>query len=133
MNLQAGRASDGVVSGAHALAIHGYASLWNVADLNGDVLAKGAFAASLAKTGVGGVRMLHQHEARSVVGVWDRIEEDERGLYVEGCHARIPAVGQRRATTSRVAGWWGRLKTRLVTGALRPSRRRVRPVHGREL
>ena len=84
MNLQAGRASDGVVSGAHALAIHGYASLWNVADLNGDVLAKGAFAASLAKTGVGGVRMLHQHEARSVVGVWDRIEEDERGLYVEG-------------------------------------------------
>ena len=84
MNLQAGRASDGVVSGAHALAIHGYASLWGVADLNGDVVARGAFADSLAKSGVGGVRMLHQHEARSVVGVWDRIEEDERGLYVEG-------------------------------------------------
>lgn len=66
------------------LTIKGYASLWGVADLNGDVVARGAFAASLARTGVGGVRMLHQHEARSVVGVWDRIEEDERGLYVEG-------------------------------------------------
>jgi HK97 family phage prohead protease len=66
------------------LTIKGYASLWGVADLNGDVVARGAFAASLAKTGVDGVRMLHQHEARSVVGVWDRIEEDERGLYVEG-------------------------------------------------
>ena len=43
-----------------------------------------AFAASLAKKSTRGVRMLHQHEARSVIGVWDRIEEDERGLYVEG-------------------------------------------------
>ena len=50
MNLQAGRPSDGVVSGAGALAIHGYASLWNVADLNGEVVARGAFAASLART-----------------------------------------------------------------------------------
>ena len=66
------------------LAISGYASLWGIADLNGDVVARGAFAASLARTGAGGVRMLHQHEARAVVGVWDRIEEDERGLYVEG-------------------------------------------------
>lgn len=66
------------------LLIHGYASLWGVADLNGDVVAKGAFAASLAKSGVGGVRMLHQHEGRAAVGVWDRMVEDERGLFVEG-------------------------------------------------
>lgn len=66
------------------LAIAGYASLWGVADLNGDVVANGAFAASLAKTGAGGVRMLHQHESRAPVGVWDRMVEDERGLFVEG-------------------------------------------------
>ena len=66
------------------LSIHGYASLWGVADLNGDVVAQGAFADSLAKTGVGQVRMLHQHESRAVVGVWDRMVEDERGLWVEG-------------------------------------------------
>ena len=33
------------------LVIHGYASLWGVADLNGDVVARGAFIDSLAKTG----------------------------------------------------------------------------------
>ena len=64
------------------LAIEGYASLWGVADLNGDVVARGAFADSLAKTGAGGVRMLHQHESRAVVGVWDEMVEDERGLRV---------------------------------------------------
>ncbi|SJM45421.1 Gene Transfer Agent prohead protease [Brevundimonas diminuta 3F5N] len=46
--------------------------------------ARGVFADSLAKTGAGGVRMLHQHESRAVVGVWDRMIEDERGLWVEG-------------------------------------------------
>ncbi|XOJ20391.1 HK97 family phage prohead protease [Brevundimonas sp. S1H14] len=67
-----------------ALAIAGYASLWGVADLNGDMTARGVFAGSLAKTGAGGVRMLHQHESRAVVGVWERMVEDERGLWVEG-------------------------------------------------
>ena len=67
-----------------ALAIEGYASLWGVADLNGDVVARGAFADSLAKTGAGGVRMLHQHESRAPVGVWDAMVEDDRGLFVRG-------------------------------------------------
>ena len=84
---------DGVDSGAacsplvtrHSpLKIEGYASLWGVADLNGDVVARGAFADSLARTGAAGVRMLHQHESRAVVGVWDEMVEDERGLFVRG-------------------------------------------------
>lgn len=66
------------------LAVEGYASLWGVADLNRDVVARGAFAESLARTGAEGVRMLHQHEGRAVVGVWDRIAEDDRGLFVRG-------------------------------------------------
>jgi HK97 family phage prohead protease len=73
-----GRENDG------SLCIEGYASLWGVADLNGDVVARGAFAASLAKTGAAGVRMLHQHAGRAAVGVWDRMVEDERGLFVDG-------------------------------------------------
>lgn len=64
--------------------IEGYASLWGVADLNGDVVARGAFADSLARTGSAGVRMLHQHESRAVVGVWDEMVEDGRGLWVRG-------------------------------------------------
>jgi len=55
-----------------------------VADLNGDVVARGAFADSLARTGPQGVRMLHQHEASAVVGVWDEMVEDDLGLRVRG-------------------------------------------------
>ncbi|RZJ01484.1 MAG: HK97 family phage prohead protease [Brevundimonas sp.] len=66
------------------LRIEGYASLWGVADLNGDVVARGAFAQSLAKAGSTGVKMLHQHESRAPVGVWDEAIEDDRGLFVQG-------------------------------------------------
>jgi hypothetical protein len=55
-----------------------------VADLNGDVVARGAFGDSLARRGPGGVRMLHQHESRAVVGVWDEVVEDDCGLFVRG-------------------------------------------------
>ena len=64
--------------------IEGYASLWGVADLNGDVVARGAFADSLARSRAAGVKMLHQHEGRAPVGVWDEALEDERGLFVRG-------------------------------------------------
>ncbi|WP_298743358.1 HK97 family phage prohead protease [uncultured Brevundimonas sp.] len=64
--------------------IEGHASLWGVADLNGDVVARGAFDRSLAAAGAGGVRMLHQHESLSPVGVWDEMREDDRGLWVRG-------------------------------------------------
>jgi HK97 family phage prohead protease len=69
---------------AAGLEIEGYASLWGVADLNGDVVARGAFAASLAASEAQGVRMLHQHEGRAPVGVWDEMREDDRGLWVRG-------------------------------------------------
>ena len=64
------------------LRIEGYASRFHVRDLNDDVVAAGAFAASLARTGAGGVKMLHQHEAP--VGVWDDVREDGDGLFVSG-------------------------------------------------
>ena len=64
--------------------IEGYASLWGVADLNGDVVARGAFAESLAQSGAGSVRMLSQHDSRTVIGIWHEIREDERGLWVRG-------------------------------------------------
>lgn len=66
------------------LEISGHASLFGVADLNGDVVARGAFAASLAKGGVGAVKMLHHHEGRAPVGVWDEVREDDVGLFVRG-------------------------------------------------
>jgi len=64
--------------------IEGYASLFWTRDLNDDVTAAGAFAASLARTGAHVVKMLFQHEAGEPVGVWDEVAEDARGLWVRG-------------------------------------------------
>ena len=64
--------------------ISGYASLFWTRDLNDDVTAAGAFGASVAKTGAGGVKMLCQHDADRPVGVWDEAFEDGRGLFVRG-------------------------------------------------
>jgi HK97 family phage prohead protease len=59
----------------------GYASVFDVVDLGMDVVAKGAFAKSLA---VRKPKMLWQHSMADPIGVWDEIREDERGLYVKG-------------------------------------------------
>jgi len=63
--------------------VRGYASLFDVADHHHDVVAPGAFRASLKARGAG-VRMLWQHDPAQPIGVWTRLIEDERGLYVEG-------------------------------------------------
>ncbi|HWA91815.1 MAG TPA: HK97 family phage prohead protease [Rhizomicrobium sp.] len=62
----------------------GYASLFGKADGAGDVVAPGAFAASLRKRPAAQVRMLYQHFAHEPLGVWEAIREDARGLYVRG-------------------------------------------------
>jgi HK97 family phage prohead protease len=72
----------------------GYASLFGVPDGGGDIVAPGAFAASLRRRGPGEVRMLYQHFAHAPIGVWDEIREDARGLYVRG-HL-VDAVEQAR-------------------------------------
>jgi hypothetical protein len=64
--------------------ITGYASLFNVADDVGDIVEKGAFAASLMKKGASGIRMLWQHDPKDPIGTWMHIYEDEKGLRVTG-------------------------------------------------
>lgn len=64
--------------------IGGYASLFGVRDLGGDVVMPGAFRASLARRGAAGLAMLHQHVASSPIGVWDVAREDPTGLFVRG-------------------------------------------------
>ena len=61
----------------------GYASLFGRIDLSGDVVMEGAFATSLQHRAEP-VRMLFEHEPNAVIGVWDAVEEDHRGLWVEG-------------------------------------------------
>ena len=95
-----GGAPSRAEEGGH-LAITGYASLWGVADLAGDVVVRGAFAPSVARRGSAGVRMLYQHGERTPVGVWTRIEEDDRGLRVEGEILDITPEGRMAAALVR--------------------------------
>ncbi len=62
----------------------GYASLFGRADLGRDMVMPGAFRASLAKRGAGGVKMLFQHDPNAPIGVWLDIREDGEGLLVKG-------------------------------------------------
>ena len=65
------------------LRISGYASLFGQADMSGDVVQRGAFAASLLSA-PGRVPMLFGHETAEPIGVWDRLFEDRTGLFVSG-------------------------------------------------
>jgi len=62
----------------------GYASLFGVADLGGDVVMAGAFRDSLRKRGADRVKMLWQHDPAEPIGAWLAVEEDARGLRVKG-------------------------------------------------
>jgi HK97 family phage prohead protease len=62
----------------------GYASVFARADLGRDMVMPGAFAASLRRRGVSGVKMLYQHDPNEPIGVWLEIREDAKGLYVRG-------------------------------------------------
>ena len=66
--------------------IEGYASRFGLPDHGGDIVAAGAFAASLARLAARGdkVRMLWQHDPAKPIGVWDEIREDATGLWVKG-------------------------------------------------
>ena len=52
----------------------GYASLFGVADLGGDVVMAGAFRDSLRKRGPERVKMLWQHDPAEPIGAWLAIE-----------------------------------------------------------
>ncbi|MEM0907088.1 MAG: HK97 family phage prohead protease [Pseudomonadota bacterium] len=62
----------------------GYASLFGRADLSGDVVERGAFTRTLRERGVQGVGMLLEHDPKAPIGQWLLLEEDARGLWVEG-------------------------------------------------
>ena len=80
--------------------IEGYASRFGLPDQGGDIVAKGAFGASLARLAAKGdkVRMLWQHDPTKPIGVWDEIREDETGLWVKGRLLSEVALAREAAT-----------------------------------
>lgn len=77
---------DSALSVTDGHVIEGYASLFGARDQGGDVVEKGAYAASLRqlKSDKRRVRMLWQHDPAQPIGVWDEVREDATGLYVKG-------------------------------------------------
>ncbi len=62
----------------------GYAAIFDKVDQGGDMIAPGAFAASLARRGEGGLPLLWQHHADQPIGRISAVSEDARGLRVIG-------------------------------------------------
>ena len=83
--------------------IEGYASLFGRRDQGGDVVQKGAYAASLQRLAATGrqVKMLWQHDLTQPIGVWDEVREDAIGLWVKG-HL-LPEVEKGREAAALLA------------------------------
>jgi len=66
--------------------IGGYASLFGETDQGGDIVQRGAYAASLAafRTENRHLKMLWQHDPAQPIGIWDEVREDQKGLFVRG-------------------------------------------------
>jgi HK97 family phage prohead protease len=78
-------------SGQGSLVIEGYASLFGVEDLVGDVVRAGAFTRSLMRER--NVGMLLNHRGGRMAGRWTTIREDGRGLFVRGLVEDETAAG----------------------------------------
>ncbi len=66
------------------LIISGYASLFGLPDLAGDVVARGAFQTSLQRLPASSIRMLYQHDPDRPIGRWIEAIEDQSGLWMRG-------------------------------------------------
>lgn len=72
----------------------GYASIFGAKDQGDDVMMSGAFNASLESMKP---KMLWQHRPDAVIGVWDEVAIDDKGLRVKG-HFIDTALGNEVAT-----------------------------------
>jgi uncharacterized protein len=64
-----------------ARTIEGYGSIFGNVDSYGDIVMPGAFAKSIKKRKPA---MLWQHNSNQPIGVWDEIEETDKGLRLKG-------------------------------------------------
>ncbi len=79
-------AFEGATTAGTTGRVEGYASFFGEADQSGDVVAPGAFSASLERLKAAGrkVKFLWQHDPGRPIGVWQEVREDSRGLRVDG-------------------------------------------------
>jgi hypothetical protein len=87
-----------------ATRIAGYAAIFDRVDRGGDVVRRGAFAASLAEART--VPLLWQHDPARVVGTVETLAEDQRGLrLVARVEPRVGALVAARRVTGLSFGY----------------------------
>lgn len=88
-------AFEGATQAGATGTVEGYASFFDQPDQSGDVVAPGAFRASLERLKAGGrkVKFLWQHDPARPIGVWHDVREDARGLRVKGVVLSDVALG----------------------------------------
>lgn len=88
-------AFEGATEAGSTGRIEGYASFFEQPDQSGDVVAAGAFGASLERLKAAGrkVKFLWQHDPSRPIGVWHDVREDARGLRVKGAVLTDVALG----------------------------------------
>ena len=64
--------------------IEGYASLFGVKDMAGDIVAPGAFTRTLRDKAPSAIKLLYQHDAAEPIGLLTAAQEDARGLFIAG-------------------------------------------------
>lgn len=91
-------------------AFSGYASVFDVIDSGKDVVKSGAFARSLNRWSESGrmPALLWQHDQERPLGVYTMMQEDEKGLYVEGLLLKDDVQLAREA--------YALMKARAITG-----------------
>jgi HK97 family phage prohead protease len=64
----------------------GYAVVWDERNRHNEVVRRGAFRATLEQHRAAGTKpvMLWSHDQSDIIGVWNEVREDERGLFVRG-------------------------------------------------
>ena len=94
---------EGAVRLEEACVVAGYASWFGVEDKGRDVVEAGAYTDCLARMAHEGrrVKMLWQHDPAQVIGVWDEVVEDARGLRVKG--RLLPDVPRAREAAALLA------------------------------
>jgi len=85
------------------LFIAGYASRFGEADLSGDIVRRGAFSASLLSR-TDPFPMLFSHQTHTPIGIWDRIFEDDVGLFVAGRILDVRSKARRLVEVRAVSG-----------------------------
>lgn len=64
----------------------GYAVIWGERNAHNEIVQRGAFTRSLEEHRAAGTRpvMLWSHIPSEIIGVWNEVREDEKGLFVRG-------------------------------------------------